>query len=203
MVVSGRVGERLGASTKMGYAVFVVLIILAIFFVDPVTLEERTEDLPLLGDVGIWDPDAGSGRVLIWQSVIDGVQQGGVGDWLIGQGLYASMNVTAPRLGKGFVAHNSMLEVFVNQGAIGLIAYVWLIGSIIYALLRASRMRGEVGVAAKLWGLWTLVVFVVAEMFLSLPYELTPRWMVFFVVGSILAESGRSSNGREGVAGRM
>lgn len=71
--------------------------------------------------------DGGSGRMTIYQMVIDGLLSGTVTNFLFGNGFNAAISVTS-----GYSAHNDSLEIFYNFGFFGYILYF----NIIYILIK-------------------------------------------------------------------
>ncbi|HEU5142018.1 MAG TPA: O-antigen ligase family protein [Solirubrobacterales bacterium] len=77
---------------------------------------------------------AGSDRGLIWTTAINGWLDSGLGAWIYGAGLRASVEFEIAALASPLVGHSDVIEVLVQLGVIGLIA--WL--AIWFGLLRAG-----------------------------------------------------------------
>lgn len=69
---------------------------------------------------------AGSDRGLIWTVALNGWVDSGPGAWVYGAGLRAAVDFEIQALAVALVAHSDVLEVLVQLGAIGLIAWLAL-----------------------------------------------------------------------------
>lgn len=69
---------------------------------------------------------AGSDRGLIWTVALNGWIDSGPGAWVYGAGLRAAVDFEIQALAVALVAHSDVLEVLVQLGAIGLIAWLAL-----------------------------------------------------------------------------
>jgi O-antigen ligase len=69
---------------------------------------------------------AGSGRGLIWTVAIEGWQAAGPFAWIFGAGLRSVVDFEVAALASGFVGHSDVIEVLVQLGILGFIAWVAL-----------------------------------------------------------------------------
>jgi hypothetical protein len=69
---------------------------------------------------------AGSDRGLIWTVALNGWIDSGLGAWIYGAGLRAAVDFEIEAIAVALVAHSDVLEVLVQLGAIGLIAWLAL-----------------------------------------------------------------------------
>lgn len=79
-----------------------------------------------------------SGRVFVWSEWWNGLRSSGIGDILIGQGYLPPGMGSSNR-----AAHDDYLRVLVMNGAIGLLAYFWLIIAAMRAVGRAVAELAE------------------------------------------------------------
>jgi O-antigen ligase len=69
---------------------------------------------------------AGSDRGLIWTVAIDGWTESGPWAWLFGAGLRATVEFEIAAIAVGLVGHSDVVEVLVQLGVVGLLAWVAL-----------------------------------------------------------------------------
>ncbi|HEX2071123.1 MAG TPA: O-antigen ligase family protein [Thermoleophilaceae bacterium] len=79
----------------------------------------------------------GSGRGIIWTVALQGWEAAGPGAWLYGAGLRSVFGFEVAALGSGFVGHSDFIEVIVQLGVAGLVAWVALWGGLLRAGLSA------------------------------------------------------------------
>jgi O-antigen ligase len=86
-----------------------------------------------------------NGRIVIWQDIIRSLERGTVTDMLFGYGFRASEDIVAAITGRILTStHNGYLRVFVEQGLVGLVLFLSMLGLIVRRLWR-ERKR-DVGV---------------------------------------------------------
>ncbi len=184
--------QRLGRWQKLllvGAAVGAV--VLGVASVDEKAVQQRVEDVPIVGRASVADPMAGSGRVRIWTAVVREMARSDWSEWAFGHGLYATLAATRGRMLEGWVAHNSYLEVLFNQGLAGLLAYGWFL----WILLRQLLLLGQRGSPdARIAGIMVLAIALSTDMFTSAVYSYAARWYMFTLAGAALgAASSREA----------
>jgi hypothetical protein len=111
--------------------VFVGIVAIAIVSgaVDVVTARFASES----GEFSSFE-SAGSGRGLIWTVAIEGWQASGPFAWVFGAGLKSVVEFEVAALASGFVGHSDVIEVLVQLGVLGFLAWALLW----FGLLRAG-----------------------------------------------------------------
>lgn len=89
---------------------------------------------------------------------------------------------------RAFWAHNTMLEILLEQGLVGGAMYAW----IVWGLWRLGRGEGAGGISARAWR-WMVVVYVAQGMFVVLNYQFVNAWM-FGMAGIVAKERRRSDH---------
>jgi hypothetical protein len=69
---------------------------------------------------------AGSDRGLIWTVAIQGWEAAGPAAWFVGAGLQSVVEFEVAALGSGLVGHSDLVEILVNLGIVGLVAWLTL-----------------------------------------------------------------------------
>lgn len=85
--------------------------------------------------------DGGSGRLTIYQAVLDQFAAADVGRLLFGHGHYSTFEIF------GVTAHNDFLEVAFDYGIVGLALYLWLHASLLRKLRGLVRARSSYAAA--------------------------------------------------------
>lgn len=136
-------------------------------------------------------------RIYVWQSTLKMVGDYpilgvGVGNFRIVYPLYRSAqekNVTW----KGvtyFRTHNDFLQIWAEQGSLGLICFLWFI----YALLRlAGQLLKKIDSQAKILtaGLLASIVAILVVAFFNPAFEIASTGMCFWVLGGLIAAVGK------------
>jgi O-antigen ligase len=145
---------------------------------------------PVLGRLVDNPADIGEtamGRVAIWQSMLPLV-----GDYFFtGSGLQSTMMVYSSYvllLHVGFLsyAHNLYLQIAIEQGIPGLLAFIWLIGSAVRTVLNPEADRIP-GLSLRIAALASLVVLVVHGMVDAVPYVSLTVPVMFLPIGAAFA----------------
>ncbi len=179
-------GRRERSRKVVAVVIAVAAVAIGIAAVDEQTLQSRLADVPGLGGVTVSDSSSGSGRIGIWKAMIRGLAQNGPLEWLIGNGMQASLNATARDLGSQWAAHNSALELLYGHGLVGLIAYIWLIVTIWRELMRSAEMEGNLGLLSVTQANLLLAFTLSVEMFTSAVYGFVSRWYMFLLIGAVI-----------------
>ena len=171
-------------------------VVVGVLLVDETTLEARVQDIPGVGAANLTDPSVGSGRMLIWAGIVRGLGENDIVDWIVGNGIYASVRAVERFSHVTFVAHNSYLELLYNQGLFGLLSYLFVVVVVYRALGRAERNCPAVAVEALLWRRMLLVYCVTLAMFSSAIYFVAAEMLLYGICGAILGVA--SQEGRTG-----
>ena len=104
----------------MGLIYILVSAMLLVFFPRIIDMFQITV-FDRLGAIG---EDGGSGRMLIYKTVLDKQFHSGVIHWLIGDGYNAVLSSGVVKIGTSLSAHNDILEILYDYGIVGLSLYV-------------------------------------------------------------------------------
>jgi hypothetical protein len=126
-------GVYLWKSAVRGRTVVVLVAIVAVAALSGAT-DVVTNRLAAQGSEFATFSSAGSDRGLIWTTAINGWLDSGLGAWVYGAGLRATVDFEIAALAVSLVGHSDGIEVLVQLGAIGLVA--WL--AIWFGMLRAG-----------------------------------------------------------------
>lgn len=118
----------------------IVLALIASYFI--ITLNEHIIDR--LNRIEI---DQGSGRLIIWESVLYSFLNSPLFNKLLGHGLNSVPTQIMP-FGKPIFAHNSYLETLYDFGIIGLIGLLFIVFTMFKFLLRLIREKDELAPTA-------------------------------------------------------
>jgi hypothetical protein len=194
MALATRRRGRTSHAASWGWIVLMIFAVTSgVLVVTDSTLEGRLRDLPLVGAGEPLHARIGSGRPLIWGAMLRALGDNGPTAWIIGNGLHASYVATQERIRTEASAHNSYLELLYNQGLLGLGAYVAFLASVFGRLREASRVPGEVGLLAGIWGRFLLAFACAVDMFGSAIYSLDTRWYLYLMLGGVLGSAARPS----------
>lgn len=81
--------------------------------------------------------DGGSGRDIIWRTILIMQSKSNLGEWLFGHGYNAVFNLTPFRLS----AHNDFLEILFDYGIITLVFYIYFIFSLIKVFFEMCKRK--------------------------------------------------------------
>ncbi len=116
--------------------------------------------------------DQGSGRLGIWQTVIDNLRHSDTASFLLGHG-YRSVEVP---LGNNLVpAHNDFLEVFYDFGLIGLVLYLIAWYHLIVDTIRMIRRKSPY---APTFSMMVVIVFIFSMLSIVIYYF----WVTYFFI---------------------
>lgn len=116
--------------------------------------------------------DQGSGRLEVWQTVIDNLRQSDTASFLLGHG-YRSVEVP---IGNDLVpAHNDFLEVFYDFGLIGLVLYLIAWYHLIADTIRMIRRKSPY---APTFSMMVVIVFIFSMLSIVIYYF----WVTYFFI---------------------
>lgn len=131
-------GER-----KKGSTIGIIIFVMVLYFVISRYLEGTF--LGVINRLGSMQEDRGSGRLTIYQDVINVLKENNFADWLVGRG-QGSIKVT-----RHSNAHNDPLQMLFEFGIVGLMGYIILLVNIFKRLivLRKSKSTNYLSYAAS------------------------------------------------------
>jgi O-antigen ligase len=118
-------GER-----KKGSTIGIIIFVMVLYFVISRYLEGTF--LGVINRLGSMQEDRGSGRLTIYQDVINVLKENNFADWLVGRGR-GSIKIT-----RHSNAHNDALQMLFEFGIVGLIGYIMLL---VYIFKRLIVLR--------------------------------------------------------------
>jgi O-antigen ligase len=109
-------------------------------------VSERLQDIPFIGTT-LTDPAAGTGRLFLWTSSIQGWLHAPLVSKILGLGLHSSPTLIWAGLDTdlGTGPHNTYLWLLVETGIIGVLLYFWFVIAMTSHLLRRARGSGASG----------------------------------------------------------
>ena len=91
--------------------------------------------------------DQGSGRLIIWETVLNSFNRSPLVNKIFGHGMYSVPHLIAP-FGKTIFAHNSYLEILHDLGIVGLSFILILVFNLVKFLLRLIKEKNELAPTA-------------------------------------------------------
>lgn len=123
--------------------------------------------------------ESGNTRYLLWETTLGSFTEGSVSSFLFGNGFDSSKDVLRREFGSTTSTHNGYIQILYEFGLIGLALFVALH---ITLLIRASRMRNELGLI-----LLGLVVFLMGA---NLPADASNGFMYWATLGLLIGAVG-------------
>ena len=158
--------QGLSVVRRLVVAVMVLAAIGASFqFVSTETMQSRLSDLPGQSGTVAIQSESGSGRGLIWSSLLRLQSRASPLEWIVGHGMLAVPADLSRMIGMALDGHNSILDVLYDMGVIGLLLYL----ALAIALFREVRTRAnssdEMARVAAIWWCYIVAYFMSTEMF--------------------------------------
>ncbi len=167
-------------------------------FVSTETMLSRVSDLPGQGGTVAIQSESGSGRGLIWSSLLRLQSRASPLEWFVGHGMLAVPSDLSRVIRIAVDGHNSILDILYDTGIVGLVLYM----ALAFALFRELRARAdfsdEVAGVAAIWWCYIVAYFMSTEMFNGFVYMVGARWYSLIITGAILALPVRA--GKDGIA---
>lgn len=145
--------------------------------------------------VSIFQEGGGSGRLILWQHISEMLRNDYI--WLTGVGL-GNYQYHYPKYSDGFLAnihsladrpHNDYLWIWTETGIMGLITYLWLIGTVLAMALKIIRTTTRPPLIALTILSLASITAILGHAFFSFPKErITPSmllWMNFAIIGIV------------------
>lgn len=127
-VIEGQVRERL---KKYGSIIFILVVAMLISF-----FSIERFNINILGRLATLSTDGGSGRSIIWESIINRFKESDTIHKLLGYGFHAVPEIIRP-FNRYLFAHNGFMEVLFDFGIVGLTG---MIAGILWLLTGTIRM---------------------------------------------------------------
>lgn len=191
--------RRLGGRRFVLVALLLSAMLGSFLLLPETAISARTADIPGLSDgAAHLSPGAGSGRILLWTTLIKLQIRSSPLEWLVGHGLYSVASHLRRAIGIHLSAHNSYLEALFDAGLVGFFLYLFFVTSVIRSLRRrgaASSIDGSTADAMDTWRLYYAGYFLSTVMFNGYLYMIGPRWFSMAILGALLglADSGHSA----------
>ncbi|MCU0224666.1 MAG: O-antigen ligase family protein [Acidobacteria bacterium] len=167
-------------------------------FVSTETMLSRVSDLPGQGGSVALQSESGSGRGLIWSSLVRLQSRASAFEWVFGHGMLAVPTDLARVIRITVDGHNSVLDILYDTGLIGLAIYVALGLALLRELRAKADLSGEVAGLAAIWWCYIAAYYMSTEMFNGFVYMVGSRWYSLIIAGAILALPARP--GKDGTA---
>src|SRR5438477_711761 len=131
-----------------------------------------------------------SGRITTNSVALDGYIAGNPTEWLFGNGVYSSEEVTLRQQGAGFGVHNDFLATLTECGVVGLVGYLFLLVILGWILLRVrSRLPQQHPARSFLSVGWaSFVAFAVMGISGALYTNVFVGWYYYGFIGFALAQ---------------
>ena len=167
-------------------------------FVSTETMLSRISDLPGQGGSVAIQSESGSGRGLIWSSLLRLQSRASPVEWIIGHGMLAVPADLSRVIRIAVDGHNSILDILYDTGVVGLVLYLALALALFRELRARASLSGEVAGVAAIWWCYIVAYFMSTEMFNGFVYMVGARWYSLIITGAILALPARP--GTDGAA---
>ena len=168
-----------GKKFALLFTLGVVVLCLAVFVIEP-TSWDRIKEISLSKD------KAESTRIRLWQTSLNMIKDKPI--WGIGLGNFGQF-FNQYKVEGGYDnyshPHNDFLNVAVNSGLLGLIAYLYLWAVFIYTTLKAVLKNRRIGLiyTVQISGVVTIVAFLFASLFQCYYTDAEVNMLVMFLLG--------------------
>jgi len=90
-----------------------------------------------------FDQEGGSGRDIIYNSIIENILEGDFFQLIFGHGFFSTVDITKKALGQGQMGHSDFLEVLHDLGLLGLFVYCFIYFSFVKVYFVVKKVNKE------------------------------------------------------------